>query len=408
MTRDLHISACNRSGATRARRRGFTFTEVLFAVVILGVGFIMLAAIFPVALSQTRQSADESSGAEAASSAMAQVAAVFDGSDWNLSSVTANSTWPFVTNAGMPIDESLPATMYDASSGQAGMGYSASYNASLNAAYPRISVRIGQVHALGVNANPNNPTNAPTAIPAIRLNEILPSNPRIAWVVFYRRDEVLSYVAGATAKYVPSPYAMVICVPLSIGANSQFNGDPNTPQPGQSNLSLDLPPESWSYTFHNLQPQLVKGTIGFASNSTSQFLLATAPANSNGVDGQPWTEGTYVIVADDKDTSQTPCPGLFNGHIYRIGGLASVNAGFRGRPQYYLMPGWDFTPETGINVKTGLAQPRLGIGVSNTGARTGDACFYMIGRYYQSNGLGGRYIGPSQEVGAFMTMVKCQ
>ena len=30
-------------------RRGFTFTEVMFAVILLGIGFIMLAGMFPVA-----------------------------------------------------------------------------------------------------------------------------------------------------------------------------------------------------------------------------------------------------------------------------------------------------------------------------------------------------------------------
>ena len=35
------------------RHRGFSFTEVLFAVIILGIGFIMIAAIFPVALMQS-------------------------------------------------------------------------------------------------------------------------------------------------------------------------------------------------------------------------------------------------------------------------------------------------------------------------------------------------------------------
>jgi prepilin-type N-terminal cleavage/methylation domain-containing protein len=40
-------------------RRGFSFTEVIFAVVILGIGFIMTASIFPVAIEQTRSNADE-------------------------------------------------------------------------------------------------------------------------------------------------------------------------------------------------------------------------------------------------------------------------------------------------------------------------------------------------------------
>src|SRR5689334_12002195 len=34
---------------------GFTFTEILFALMILGIGFIMVAAMFPVAIRQTQQ-----------------------------------------------------------------------------------------------------------------------------------------------------------------------------------------------------------------------------------------------------------------------------------------------------------------------------------------------------------------
>ncbi len=40
-----------------SRRRGFAFTEVLFAVMVLGLGFIMIAAMFPVTISQTQATA---------------------------------------------------------------------------------------------------------------------------------------------------------------------------------------------------------------------------------------------------------------------------------------------------------------------------------------------------------------
>ena len=60
------------AGTTRpGSALGFTFTEMLFAVIILGVGFIMLASMFPTALSQTKQSLDESAGTQAASGAVA-------------------------------------------------------------------------------------------------------------------------------------------------------------------------------------------------------------------------------------------------------------------------------------------------------------------------------------------------
>src|SRR5258706_15045253 len=53
----------------RAFRRGFTFTEVMFAVILLGIGFIMLAGMFPVAIQQTQTNVQESTASTVAQSA---------------------------------------------------------------------------------------------------------------------------------------------------------------------------------------------------------------------------------------------------------------------------------------------------------------------------------------------------
>lgn len=53
------------------RRTAFSFVEVLFAVMILGIGFIMLAGIFPVAISQTQSTGEDGSAANVARSAAA-------------------------------------------------------------------------------------------------------------------------------------------------------------------------------------------------------------------------------------------------------------------------------------------------------------------------------------------------
>src|SRR5258706_3402428 len=50
-------------------RRGFTFTEVMFAVILLGIGFIMLAGMFPVAIQQTQTNMQESTASTTAQSA---------------------------------------------------------------------------------------------------------------------------------------------------------------------------------------------------------------------------------------------------------------------------------------------------------------------------------------------------
>jgi type II secretory pathway pseudopilin PulG len=47
-------------GHPTVRRGGFSFVEILFAVIILGLGFIMLAAIFPVGIAQQQLTIDNS------------------------------------------------------------------------------------------------------------------------------------------------------------------------------------------------------------------------------------------------------------------------------------------------------------------------------------------------------------
>src|SRR5213080_4751112 len=44
----------------RRRRTGFTFLEVLFAVMILGIGMIMVAAMFPAGIRQTQANVEDS------------------------------------------------------------------------------------------------------------------------------------------------------------------------------------------------------------------------------------------------------------------------------------------------------------------------------------------------------------
>src|SRR3954462_7619634 len=79
MTKNLEITLCHGrvghalvprpSSLLPRSRRGFTFTEVMFAVILLGIGFIMLAGMFPVAIQQTQTNVEESKGSTIARSA---------------------------------------------------------------------------------------------------------------------------------------------------------------------------------------------------------------------------------------------------------------------------------------------------------------------------------------------------
>src|SRR5205823_5837814 len=58
------------------RHRGFSFTEIMFAVIILGVGFIMVAAIFPVAIQQAKSTSEETTAAAVARGAATYIGGV--------------------------------------------------------------------------------------------------------------------------------------------------------------------------------------------------------------------------------------------------------------------------------------------------------------------------------------------
>src|SRR5262245_30954598 len=63
------------------RNRAFSLTEVMFAIIILGIGFILVAAIFPVSISQSRLTVEETMGTGIARSALAQTSILVEGSD---------------------------------------------------------------------------------------------------------------------------------------------------------------------------------------------------------------------------------------------------------------------------------------------------------------------------------------
>jgi hypothetical protein len=82
--------------ASRPRQGGFNFAEVLFAVMILGIGFIMVAAIFPVAMVQTKATQEES-----ASAAIARGGANY------LAQQATDAILPATGNTVFPLDQAV-------------------------------------------------------------------------------------------------------------------------------------------------------------------------------------------------------------------------------------------------------------------------------------------------------------
>src|SRR6476620_7624896 len=69
MTKPMRLTHSKRLPG-RMSRPAFAFTEILFAVMVLALGFIMIAAMFPVTIRQTQSTVEETNGAHLAKGAV--------------------------------------------------------------------------------------------------------------------------------------------------------------------------------------------------------------------------------------------------------------------------------------------------------------------------------------------------
>ena len=164
--------------------RGFSFTEVLFAVMILGIGFIMVAAIFPVAIQQARTTTEETTGA-----------AVARGAANVLEKVASNSTMPVTNN--VVVSANFDGVAAPAASGQPATNF--------------------------------------TLAMALQGSAILGADTRYAWVPFYRR------AGNPTDTSTWSPSAQVFMIPVLVRNESQFLGTPRIhDNAGQATIEVNI------------------------------------------------------------------------------------------------------------------------------------------------------------------------
>lgn len=258
------------------RRRGFSFTEIMFAVVILGIGFIMVAAIFPVALQQSKSTAEEINAAGIARGAAHYAGQVFsDDAD-------PNPLGAAVTN--------LPAT-----------------GIAANANRP-------QVMQIPVEVNPVNPL-VPSAWAMLRGSMLMTEDPRYAYVMLYRRDGD----RADNAHVGWASYAQIYVFPVQVRNKETF-----------TSLDTDLltaPSPLYSLTAPtaNLMAHPVRVLVCVDDTGTSLIafdLGATASALEQS-NVRAAAEGAYVVIADDKIAPpagpQGDNRGRMNGRIYKLG-----------------------------------------------------------------------------------------
>jgi hypothetical protein len=304
--------------STGRPRRGFAFTEVLFAVMVLGIGFIMIAAMFPVTIRQTQNTLGDTQGANEALAAMAYLQSI--GTNQNFPPTVPGTNKPARVN-----------TLKDVTSASAGPGGNPGY-----------------VAAKGNMINPN--------------------NPRLAWIPLYRRG--VHTVAGVT---VPDSFAQVFVIAVQSRNRPQYNRGYNLSDP-YSDFDVPPNPDPANGDVAPLDPKPVEVTVVYDSVRQRGYLRFTAPGKFTVPDPPtpPWVSGAYVIIAEDPNDKEPPLKqaGQSNGRIYQLAEFDEDAGGWA------LMPGSDMIRKGGATAIDGddndIKEPAkayiVGRGYTNAGS----------------------------------------
>jgi type II secretory pathway pseudopilin PulG len=381
------------------RSRGFSFTEIMFAVIILGIGFIMVAAIFPVAIQQAKNNTEETSAAVLARGASNVLPQLFkDGKPLAaaIGACPSNCPPPLQGNPAVPNQTAL-SVMY-----------------------------VQQPSHLRPSPTAVGPSQV-FATPLYRAaggNLIFAEDPRFAYMFLYRRRG-LSLDPNTWA-----PYAQVYIIPVQSRNTTTFRETHDVSIPGNFNESN----ARWSA---NLQPRevqvaVVNDVVELGGVDLIAFDMRASVAAFKRVNTAAAVEGGYVIIANDRIQSPANNVGRMNGMIYRLGarhaeldGNTTVFPGITASVVYELQPGNDFTPDPGNNGLMGAPGSRqpddiCALGVSNhegTSVGYADSSHaFLIGRGYSSETLDQigsgvsnptiNHEGAAMPIGVYTTFVK--
>ncbi len=314
--------------------RGFTFTEVLFAIIILGIGFIMLAGMFPIAIQQTQTTLQETAGGTVGPAAVRFLEAAMTRDNTLVTEGAYLPLWGQPNAPAFSNTNSFPP--------------------------PR----------------PPSATLLPSPFERLRGNQILTQDPRFGWTALYRRLDEFTNIAEV---------AIFVCQARNpYYALGNFQGV--TPF-----LTQELPHYDSSDVFRfnyganffcmaNLEPRPVHVVLSYGGayeqlgpNNPSIVEFYPPPNSFVSPTGTPWppygiadvdfrdqllangtvrtagaiAEGCYLVVSDDNtvDNASTYLfeRGLRNGSVYRVGTRRKDLDGTNGGASlaYELVPGED-------------------------------------------------------------------
>jgi hypothetical protein len=342
----------------------------MFAVVILGIGFIMVAAIFPVALQQAKATSDEVNATTIARSATNQISQfLHDGTG----GTTTSNCKPLTNSASVSLVQQLST---------------------------------------------NDTVLTPPAVSlwtALSGNMILSEDPRFAWVSLYRRGATDPNQMGTWV-----PYVQLFVFPVQVRNRTIFTSD---------DLKLNTS-GMWSVNSPtaNLMPHPVRVMIANdVPDAGGADLIAfdTSATGEEGFNIAAVAEGAYVVISDDGITGPSGNQGLMNGRIFRVGarredldGRSDMTDAFSNpvfpvntTEVYELAPGNEFTPDPGANGKFGDSDDILDIGISvgAVNVQAGGAHAFVIGRgFADPNNPAAGFEGEAMPISAFTTYLRVQ
>jgi hypothetical protein len=340
-------------------RRGYSFPEVMFAVVVLGIGFIMLAAIFPVALSQSKLTNDETRASQIAQGAVTY-----------LQSIAMDPT-PLPVEDPLEIARYVRRCIFPATGMAAGTQWPGTVSAFTN---------------LPVQSPPQ-PGSDPDPQPAwnaVRLRQIDSNDPRFAWVALYRRDghpnpDTLAELSTW------SKTVQIYVIPVQVRTRTTYSNQ-TSPDDIASLLRDDAYlsyPGLARMSRSNLFPRQVRVMVEElpAPDNKPNHIWFTGESKLRGAAA----EGAYVIMQQ-------------SGRIYRLGNrVAEKDDNTRGQA-WELQPGNDIANPAAENF---IVSPGLNA--------------YLIGREskwdvpVQSSPIAPdqnpKFEGPAQDVGIYTTFI---
>lgn len=338
----------------------------MFAVVVLGIGFIMAAAIFPVAIKQSQLNTEETAAVAVARNGVNVMTELAGAAN---PSFRGSQSQPQLVTDSLLVTTDVPVARVDA-----------------DLLPPNTSIRLGKVVSMKDRRIPNGVGNPrfhrrDGMWKAVAGNMVQPGDPRYAWTVLYRRD-VLYTNTGGPARVESFPFAQLFLIGCTSRARPTFQVADVIAPPTGTDTAGGAGNDFAHQQYFPLEPKPVAVRVlpldpaDAAQGYFIQFFSVrglsdgggfNVPANLAGMyEGfarDAVAEGSFVIISDDRiiapggggfgngaspdEVSRNT--GRLNGKVLRVGARLPERDETGANPKYAwtLEPGLDFSPDTG-------------------------------------------------------------